>query len=78
MPQELYLKQKFEITAIERSKEVTAIHKFSVNDDGYDIRIVVSEDLKQIEAETKYPISDDLHHTIYSHLIIHESYIESY
>jgi len=60
----------------EGSKEIISNREFLVNDDGLDIRIVVSEDLKQIEAKTEFQINDDLHHIIHSHLFIHEPIVE--
>lgn len=76
MPRELYLKQKFEIIAIERLEGISADYEFVVKADGFDIVIVVSENLKEIEAKTKFEISEELHQSIQSHLILDESYVE--
>ena len=75
MTKELYLKQNFEISSIERSKETTANHEFIITLDGFDIRIRVSEEIKQIEAKTKFPISEELHEKIHSHLIVNAPYL---
>jgi hypothetical protein len=74
--QELYLKQKFEVESIDQAEGITANYEFVVKDDGFDVLIVVSENLKEIEAKTKYKISKELHRTIHSHLILNESYVE--
>ncbi len=77
MTKKLYLKQIFQIIELpEGSQEIISSRKFIVKDDEFDIRIVVSEDLKQIEAKTEFQINDDLHHIIHSHLFVHEPILE--
>jgi hypothetical protein len=77
MTKEFYLKQIFQIIELpEGSQEIISSREFMVNNDGLDILIVVTEDLKQIEAKTKFQITDKLHHIIHSHLIIHEPFVE--
>jgi hypothetical protein len=73
---EFYLKQKYEIIGIEQSEKITVNYQFTVKEDDFDIQIVISENLKEIEAKTRYEISEDLQQTIQSHLILNESYIE--
>ncbi|MGZ4160103.1 MAG: hypothetical protein ACXVNF_04780 [Neobacillus sp.] len=73
MNKELYLKQIFQIVLIENSEEITSNHEFLVNCDEFNINITVSENLKQIEAKTKFVTSDDVHQVIKSQLIANET-----
>ena len=76
MSKKLYLKQLFEVNSIEASKETDDNYEFNDNENGFDIEIVVSGEVKQIEAETTLLITKELYEEIYNHLIINALCVE--